>query len=35
VDDDYWKSTEGNAKDALKNLLKLAELAPDGVWNGD
>jgi hypothetical protein len=35
VDDDYWKSTDGNAKRALTQLLALAQLRPDGVWSGD
>lgn len=35
VDNDYWKSTEGNAKAALLNLIELAKLAPQGVWDGD
>ena len=35
VDDDYWKATEGNAKRALYQLVALAELRPDGVWQGD
>jgi hypothetical protein len=35
VDDDYWKSTEGNAKAALLQLLSLARMRPDGVWDGD
>ena len=35
VDPDYWKSTEGNAKRALAGLLALAQLRPDGVWEGD
>ena len=35
VDDDYWKPTEGNAKQALMQLLALAQMRPDGVWNGD
>ena len=35
VDDDYWKSTEGNAKQALLQLVALAKMRPDGVWNGD
>lgn len=34
-DDDYWKPTEGNAKDALRKLLALAQMRPDGVWDGD
>ena len=32
VDDNYWESTEGNAKKALYGLLALAKLRPDGVW---
>lgn len=35
VDPDYWESTEGNAKRALCNLLALAQMRPDGVWDGD
>ena len=35
VDDDYWKGTEGNAKRALRQLLALAQMRPDGVWQGD
>lgn len=35
VNDDYWKATEGNAKRALLQLLALAKMRPDGVWNGD
>ena len=35
VDDDYWKATEGNAKAALLQLLALAQMRPDGVWDGD
>jgi hypothetical protein len=35
VDDDYWKPTEGNAKRALLQLLALARMRPDGVWDGD
>jgi hypothetical protein len=30
---DYWKATEGNAKRALCQLVALAQLRPDGVWN--
>lgn len=33
--DDYWQPTEGNAKQALCGLLALAQLRPDGVWEGD
>jgi hypothetical protein len=32
---DYWEATEGNAKVALTQLLSLAQLRPDGVWEGD
>lgn len=35
VDDNYWKSTEGNAKRALIQLEALAKMRPDGVWDGD
>jgi hypothetical protein len=35
VADDYWEPTEGNAKRALTQLLALAQLRPDGVWDGD
>lgn len=35
VDDDYWQPTEGNAKQALCQLLALAIMRPDGEWSGD
>lgn len=35
VHPDYWKPTEGNAKRALLQLRALAEMCPDGVWDGD
>ena len=35
VDADYWEPTEGNAKRALTQLLAMAQLRPDGVWDGD
>lgn len=35
VDSDYWKPTEGNAKRALMQCLVLAQMRPDGVWDGD
>ena len=35
VAEDYWASTEGNAKRALLQLIALARMAPDGVWDGD
>lgn len=35
VDPDYWKPTEGNAKRALCQLRALAQMRPDGLWEGD
>lgn len=35
VSDDYWEATEGNAKRALLQLLAMARMRPDGVWDGD
>lgn len=35
TDPDYWKGTEGNAKVALCQLLSMAQMRPDGVWDGD
>ena len=35
VSENYWEATEGNAKRALIGLLALAQLRPDGVWDGD
>ncbi len=35
VDYDYWKPTDGNAKAALLQLLALAKMRPDGVFQGD
>lgn len=35
VHEDYWQPTEGNAKQALMGLIALAQLRPDGVWDGD
>jgi hypothetical protein len=32
---DYWRATEGNAKRALIQLKTLAQIRPDGVWDGD
>ena len=32
INDDYWESTEENAKRALCGLLAFAQLRPDGVW---
>lgn len=33
--EDYWEATEGNAKWALMQLLSIASLRPDGIWDGD
>lgn len=35
VDEDYWEPTEGNAKLALQQLLALAKMRPEGIWQGD
>lgn len=35
VSSNYWDGTEGNAKKALYGLLALAQMRPDGVWDGD
>ena len=35
VDADYWKATEGNAKRPLMQLLAMAKMRPDGIWEGD
>lgn len=35
VDEDYWQPAEGNVKRALLQLLALARLRPDAVWDGD
>ena len=35
VHEDYWEPTEGNTKRALCGLLALAQMRPDGVWEGD
>ena len=32
---DYWRATEGNAKRALIQLLSMANMRPDGIWDGD
>lgn len=32
VDPDYWKCTEGNAKRPLYQLLSMAKMRPDGIW---
>lgn len=35
VTDNYWDSTEGNARKALLDLIELAKMCPDGIWEGD
>ena len=35
VDENYWEATEGNTKRALLQLVALANLRSDGVWEGD
>lgn len=35
VSDNYWHSTEGNAKRALIQLVTMAKMRPDGIWDGD
>ena len=35
VDQDYWKATEGNAKRPLFQLIAMARMRPDGVWDGE
>ncbi len=32
---DYWEPTEGNARQALCELLAFAQMRPNGVWSGD
>ena len=32
---DYWKSTAGNAISPLFSLISMAQMRPDGVWDGD
>ena len=33
--DDYWEATEGNAKKPLLQLIAMAKMRPDGIWEGD
>jgi hypothetical protein len=35
TDSDYWTATEGNAKKSLLQLRALAQMRPDGIWEGD
>ena len=34
-DTDYWEPTAGNAISPLYKLIAMAQLRPDGVWDGD
>lgn len=34
-DDDYWEATAGNAIAPLYKLVAMAEMRPDGIWDGD
>ena len=33
--EDYWEPTAGNAIKPLYKLIALAQMRPDGVWDGD
>jgi hypothetical protein len=33
--DDYWEATAANAIRPLYQLIAMAKLRPDGVWDGD
>lgn len=35
VNPDYWKATEGGAKRVLYQLKAMAQMRPDGIWDGD
>ena len=35
ADPELWATTEGNAREILVRLHKMAGLAPDGVWRAD
>ena len=35
VSTNYWEATEGNVKRSLMQLIALAEMHPDGIWDGD
>lgn len=34
-ENDYWNPTEGNAKRSILQLIALAKMRPDGIWDGD
>ena len=31
----YWEATAANAMKPLFQLIAMAELRPDGIWDGD
>ena len=33
--EDYWLATAGNAIKPLYQLIAMAKMRPDGIWNGD
>jgi len=33
--DDYWEDTAGNSVKPLYQLLAMAKMRPDGIWDGD
>ena len=35
IDPDYRTPTEGNAKRPLLQLIAMARMRPDGIWDGD
>ena len=35
VSKNYWEATEGNAKRPLVQLLTMAKMRPDGIWQGE
>lgn len=35
TDDNYWVATPGNAKAPLLQLIAMAKMRPDGIWDGD
>ena len=35
TDKDYWKATPGNAIAPLYQLIAMAKMRPDGIWDGD
>ena len=35
VSKNYWEATEGNAKRPFVQLLTMAKMRPDGIWQGE